>query len=144
MMMFQPADLGPKGPPLDPDAMRIAVRPEYLPDHSDPGGFRFVFAYHVEIENIGSVAARLFWRHWYIHDPVAGDQEVEGEGVVGESPRLEPGDSHHYQSFCVLHGTTGHMEGFYHFRRDDGSEFKAAIPRFAFHVPPDDGGTFPN
>jgi ApaG protein len=140
--MFQPATPVPTGPPTDPTAMRIVVRPEYLPGHSDPTGFQFVFAYHVLIENIGPEPAVLFWRHWYIHDPVAGDQEVEGEGVVGESPRLEPGDSHRYQSFCVLRGKTGHMEGFDHFRRDDGSRFKAAIPRFDLRVPPDEGGTF--
>jgi uncharacterized protein affecting Mg2+/Co2+ transport len=85
--MFQPATPVPTGPPTDPTAMRIVVRPEYLPGHSDPTGFQFVFAYHVLIENIGPEPAVLFWRHWYIHDPVAGDQEVEGEGVVGESPR---------------------------------------------------------
>lgn len=132
----------PERPPLDPDAMRITVRPEYLAEESDPETEQYVFAYHVVIENVGLVPAQLFWRHWYIHDPVAGDQEVEGEGVVGDSPRLEPGDSHRYGSFCVMRGKTGHMEGFYHFRRDDGSVFKAAIPRFEFLVPPADGGAF--
>jgi ApaG protein len=140
--MFQPATPSSAGPPLDADAMRITVRPEYLPDQSDPEGWRYIFAYHVLIENVGTRPAQLTWRHWYIHDPAGEDQEVEGEGIVGESPRLEPGASHQYQSFCVLRGKTGHMEGFYHFRRDDGSQFKSAIPRFDFQVPPDEGGTF--
>ena len=139
--MFRPTN-PPDGPPHEPGEMRISVRPEYLAEQSDPDTRRYVFAYHVSIENTGSSAARLYWRHWYIHDPVAGDQEVEGDGVVGASPRLEPGDEHSYQSFCVLRGQTGHMEGFYHFRRDDGSVFKSAIPRFEFRVPPDDGGVF--
>jgi ApaG protein len=138
--MFRPVES--ERPPLDPDAMRISVEPEYLADQSDPETEQYVFAYRVQIENVGTDPAQLFWRHWYIHDPIAGDQEIEGEGVVGESPRLDPGASHTYQSFCVLRGKTGHMEGFYHFRRDDGSVFKAAIPRFEFLVPPGDGGTF--
>lgn len=140
--MFKTAASSPAGPPTDPHAMRISVRPEYLPEQSDPDTRRYVFAYHVLIENVGDESAQLFWRHWYIHDPVAGDQEIAGEGVVGESPRLQPGGSHAYQSFCVLRGRTGHMEGFYHFRRNDGTVFKSAIPRFNFHAPPADGGAF--
>ncbi|MDX1394863.1 MAG: Co2+/Mg2+ efflux protein ApaG [Gemmatimonadota bacterium] len=141
--MFQPVTSAPGRPPLEPREMRITVEPHYLADHSDPGGSHYVFAYDVSIENVGAVPAKLFWRHWYIHDPAGADQEVEGEGVVGESPRIEPGATHSYQSFCILRGQTGHMEGFYHFRRDDGSQFRAPIPRFVFHVPPGEGGTFP-
>ncbi|MDH3733499.1 MAG: Co2+/Mg2+ efflux protein ApaG [Gemmatimonadota bacterium] len=140
--MFKPSTPSSAGPPVDPAAMQVSVRQEYLSDQSDPETSQYVFAYDILIENVGADAAQLFWRHWYIHDPAAGDQEIEGEGVVGESPRLEPGESHSYQSFCVLRGKTGHMEGFYHFRRDDGSVFKAAIPRFELQVPPGDGGTF--
>ncbi|WP_420463233.1 Co2+/Mg2+ efflux protein ApaG [Candidatus Palauibacter sp.] len=129
------------GPPIEPDAMAITVKPVYASEHSDPRAWQYVFVYHVTIENVGADAAQLFWRHWLIHDIVAGDHEVEGEGVVGESPVLGPGDSHRYHSFCVLRGPTGHMEGFYHFRRRDGSEFRAPIPRFHFHAPPEAVGT---
>lgn len=120
--------------------MRITVRPEYSVQHSEPAAWQYVFVYRVTIENIGDETAQLFWRHWSIHDLVAGDHEVEGEGVVGESPVLGPGDRHHYQSFCVLRGPTGHMEGFYHFKRDDGSIFRAPIPRFHLHAPPEAAG----
>lgn len=128
-------------PPVERDAMAITVQPVYASEHSDPGAWQYVFAYHVTIANVGAEPAQLFWRHWLIHDVVAGDHEVEGEGVVGESPVLRPGESHQYQSFCVLRGPTGHMEGFYHFRRRDGSMFRAPIPRFHFHAPPDAVGT---
>ncbi|MYG19511.1 MAG: ApaG domain, partial [Gemmatimonadales bacterium] len=94
--------------------------------------------------NVGTETAQLFWRHWLIHDLVAGDHEVEGEGVVGQSPVLRPGDSHRYNSFCILRGPTGHMEGFYHFRRRDGSVFRAPIPRFQFTAPPEAVGTLFN
>ena len=61
---------------------------------------------------------------------VAGDQEVEGEGVVGVQPRLEPGEVHEYESYCVLRSPEGHMEGYYELVRDDGATFRAEIPRF--------------
>jgi ApaG protein len=114
--------------------IRVTVQPFYLPQHSLPGGRRFVFAYRIRIENVGDGAAQLVWRHWYIHDPVAGDSEVEGEGVVGEQPLLAPGDVHEYQSFCVLEGPDGMMEGHYEFKRPDGTRFRAGIPRFDLHA----------
>ena len=123
-----------KRPPILDGEMRITAEPVYTRSHSQPP-FRYVFVYFIRIENTGSETAQLFWRHWLIHDAVAGDQEVEGEGVVGESPVLDPGEYHEYQSFCALAGRRGHMEGFYHFRRGDGTVFRARIPRFELRVP---------
>jgi ApaG protein len=112
------------------DGVRVTVRPVYAPDHSDPGEPRYVFVYFVRIENIGDRTAQLLRRHWYIHDPVSGDSEVEGDGVIGEQPTLAPGDIHEYNSYCVLRGPGGHMEGYYVFRFTDGTEFRVSIPRF--------------
>ncbi|MFQ5678891.1 MAG: Co2+/Mg2+ efflux protein ApaG [Gemmatimonadota bacterium] len=125
---------GATPPPLSP-TIHVQVRPAYLAAESEPALGHWVWAYHVRIENRGEAGARLFWRHWHIHDPVAGEQEVQGEGVVGETPWLEPGGSHEYQSFCVLRSPAGHMDGFYHFRRADGSTFRARIPRFELQAP---------
>jgi ApaG protein len=119
------------------DGIRVTAAPSYLPAHSDPEEPRYVFAYRIRIENVGDAAARLRWRHWYIHDAAAGDSEVQGEGVIGEEPLLEPGAVHEYQSFCVLRGPEGHMEGYYLMERPDGSRFRAAIPRFALQTPVD-------
>lgn len=116
------------------DGIRVSAQPFYVAEHSDPEEQRYVFAYRVRIENVGDQEAQLVWRHWYIHDPVAGDSEVEGEGVVGEQPTLTPGDVHEYQSFCVLEGPEGSMAGFYEFRRPDGSRFNATIPSFVFRT----------
>jgi ApaG protein len=112
------------------EGIRVTVNPHYLPRHSDPGEPRYVFAYRIRIENVGSAPAQLVWRHWHIHDPIAGDSEVEGEGVVGVQPLIAPGGVHEYQSFCVLQGPSGHMEGSYRFVRGDGTTFDVAIPRF--------------
>lgn len=110
--------------------IRIKVRPVYAPEHSDPLEPRYLFVYHIRIENVGDSTAQLLWRHWYIHDDAEGDSEVEGEGVIGEQPVLAPGDVHEYESYCVLKAPSGWMEGYYEFRRTDGSEFRAQIPRF--------------
>ena len=110
--------------------IRVTARPHHAVEHSDPSAPRYVFVYRIRIENVGQHTAQLLWRHWYIHDEVAGDSEVEGAGVIGEQPTLSPGDVHEYESFCVLQGPSGHMEGYYTFRRSDGEEVKVSIPRF--------------
>ena len=114
--------------------IKVSAQPFYLAEQSDPDDARYVFAYRMRIENVGDQPAQLIWRHWFIHDPVAGSTEIEGEGVVGEQPMLGPGEVHEYQSFCVLQGPGGHMEGFYEFARPDGSRFRAAIPRFMLRI----------
>lgn len=119
------------------DGIRVTAAPHFLAGESDPVEPRYVFAYHIRIENVGDAPARLRWRHWYIHDPVAGDTEVQGEGVIGEQPLLAPGSVHEYQSFCVLRGPDGHMEGYYLMERPDGTTFQAAIPRFTLRTLPE-------
>lgn len=116
------------------EGIRISAQPFYLGDHSDPEESQYVFSYHIRIENEGDRPAQLLWRHWYIHDSAGEDSEVEGEGVVGEQPLIAPGEAHEYQSFCILQSPSGHMEGYYEFRRPDGSMFRAGIPRFLLRV----------
>lgn len=112
------------------EGIRITVRPLFLPDQSRPSQRHYVFAYFVRIENVGQEPAQLLARHWYIHDSIGHDSEVEGEGVVGEQPLIQPGKVHEYQSFCVLQSGRGHMEGRYRFIRAGGDVFDAQIPRF--------------
>lgn len=112
------------------EGIRITARPRYLPEQSNPGGGKFVFAYHIRIENVGSQPARLMTRRWLIHDEGAGDTVVEGDGVVGEQPRIAPGAAHEYSSFCVLTTPRGWMEGSYSFVHDDGTQREALVPRF--------------
>ena len=77
-------------PPVLTDRIWIAVEPVYTREHSAPPS-RYVFVYFVRIKNIGEETTQLFWRHWKIHDPAGGDQEVEGRGGCGRVPHLGAG-----------------------------------------------------
>ncbi len=117
------------------DGIRVTVRPQFSLAQSAPGEREFVFSYHVRMENLGEQAAQLLFRYWRIHDFAGDDQEVDGEGVVGQQPLLDPGKAHEYQSFCVLSSPLGFMEGHYTFVRPDGTRFRVAIPRFQLQAP---------
>ena len=116
------------------NGIRITVRPVFAPDHSDPVEPRFVLVYFIRIENVSDATVQLMTRHWDIHDDVAGASQVDGPGVIGEQPVLAPGDVHEYNSFCVLRGHSGWMEGWYEFRLADDSTFHATIPRFILNT----------
>jgi ApaG protein len=113
------------------DGIVIRVRPAFSLVDSSLDDDRFVFTYHVEMENRGEEEAKLLFRHWKIHDSTGEDSEVNGEGVVGQQPLLDPGGTHEYKSYCVLKSPAGYMEGHYIFERSDGSRFKARVPRFS-------------
>lgn len=113
----------------------VSVQTQYIPDQSDPDNERHVFAYTITIANTGAVAARLHSRHWYITDADGQVQEVVGEGVVGEKPHLEPGETFEYTSGTVLRTAVGSMHGNYSLVADDGQPFDAEIPPFGLSVP---------
>jgi ApaG protein len=108
--------------------IQIDVEPKYLPQESSPE--TFVFAYTVRIKNLGDSPAQLLSRHWIITDGHGKVREVQGEGVIGEQPRLDPGESYEYSSFCPLPTPSGNMRGTY--EMIDGSEerFTVRIPLF--------------
>jgi ApaG protein len=113
------------------DGIVIRVKPAFSMVDSSVDEGRFVFTYHVEMVNRGDESAKLLFRHWRIHDAAGDEQEVDGEGVVGEQPLLSPGGTHEYKSYCVLKSPAGYMEGHYTFERPDGSRFNARVPRFS-------------
>ena len=113
----------------------IEIRSRYLDDQSVPAQNRYVFAYTVKIINRGAVPAQLLTRHWIITDANGHTEEVRGEGVVGEQPRLKPGDAFEYTSGAVLETMVGTMRGSYHWIGDDGVRFDAPIPQFILSIP---------
>ena len=113
----------------------VRVSVSYLPEQSEPGRGRWFWAYHVRIENEGNQAVQLLTRHWIITDGRGARHTVEGEGVVGEQPVIQPGGSFDYVSGCPLATPTGSMQGSYHMIGADGSAFDVAIPKFALVAP---------
>ena len=115
--------------------INVGVKTTYLPDESSPDGARYVFAYTVTLTNQGECPAKLITRHWIITDANNQVQEVRGEGVVGEQPHLQPGESFEYTSGTVLETPFGTMEGSYQMITDEGIEFDAVIPVFRLNIP---------
>ncbi len=114
--------------------IRVTAVPAFAPEHSDPDGGRHVFTYTITIANDGDAPAKLLSRHWVIIDADGKRDDVRGPGVVGKNPRLEPGGSFQYDSFCPLTTRWGTMEGTFHMRRDDGAEFDVDVARFVLHA----------
>ncbi|MCA8974142.1 MAG: Co2+/Mg2+ efflux protein ApaG [Planctomycetes bacterium] len=125
--------------------IRIDAAASYLPQESQPGNRRHVYAYRITMTNVGTAgdgdgsaveggSVRLLSRHWIIVDSEGRREEVRGRGVVGEYPRLAVGESYSYISYCPLATTWGTMEGSYTFAREDGSKVQADVDRF-FLVP---------
>ena len=115
--------------------IRIKVATNYVDEHSEPDVDRYVFAYTISIENLSDVPAQLLSRHWVITDANGKVQEVSVDGVVGEQPRLAPGETYRYSSGAVLETPVGAMQGSYRMQTDDGSDFDAPIPPFTLAVP---------
>ncbi len=115
--------------------IRIEVVTKYVVDQSEPDIGRYVFAYTITIENLGDLPARLVSRHWIITDANGKVQEVTGDGVVGEQPRLNPGETFCYSSGAVLETPVGAMQGSYRMETDNGTSFDAPIPPFTLAVP---------
>lgn len=119
-------------------AIRVTVQPRFLPDQSDPEKSQYVWAYKVRIENKGDVTVQLRSRHWRITDALGRRQDVKGPGVVGETPRLKPGEAFEYTSGTPLSTPSGFMGGTYQMVSETGENFDIEIPTFSLDTP---GGT---
>ena len=117
------------------DAITVRVAVSYLPEQSEPAKSRWFWAYHIRIENGGTRAVQLVSREWTIADGRGASHVVQGDGVVGEQPVIEPGGSFDYVSGCPLTTPTGTMEGHYNMVAADGSRFAIEIPRFPLVAP---------
>ena len=109
--------------------------PLFIAEQSDPASERYVFAYTITFENIGTVAAQLISRHWIITDGNSRVQEVRGLGVVGQQPLLKPGETFEYTSGCQLDTPVGTMRGSFQMTADDGMQFEAVIDEFTLSIP---------
>ena len=114
--------------------IKVSVETFFQANYSNKG--EFIFAYRVTIENKSESTFQLLRRHWHIFDAIGVWREVEGEGVVGETPVIEPGQLHQYVSGCHLIAPVGKMKGTYLMeRKSDGEHFDVTIPEFEMIAP---------
>jgi ApaG protein len=115
--------------------IQVTVRPQYLPDQSDPAKPQFVWAYLVRIENKGDLTVQLRSRHWKITDGLGRQREVKGPGVIGKTPMLRPGEAFEYTSGTPLSTSSGIMGGTYQMVSETGEKFDIEIPTFSLDSP---------
>ncbi len=117
--------------------IRIVVQPQFLENQSEPDAGKFVWAYTINLENLSGETVKLLTRHWIITDGLGRNQEVKGDGVIGEQPTLRPGDSFQYTSGCPLTTPSGVMSGSYGMIDERGQKFDVEIPAFSLDSPYD-------
>ncbi len=117
------------------EGIRVSVEPEYLEDQSSPDEGYFFWSYTVEISNDTSEVVELRSRLWQITDAVGNREEVRGPGVVGQTPRIDPGETFTYTSGCPLRTPSGIMVGSYQMVDETGRLFDVAIPAFSLDSP---------
>lgn len=118
------------------NSIEVSAACRYEEAHSDPVAGRFLFSYRITITNHGAATVQLLRRHWTIHDSLTAVREVEGPGVVGETPVLGPGQSYSYTSACDLRSGLGRMDGTYLMvTRPDGRHFQVVVPTMHLRFP---------
>lgn len=116
--------------------IEISVEVKYWHQHSLPQENHYFFVYFITIQNHSDFSVQLTKRHWDIFDSIGDKRVVEGDGVVGETPILEPGQKFEYNSGCNLSSELGYMSGYYTLLKVmTGEEIKVEIPRFDLVVP---------
>ncbi len=115
--------------------IQVTALPEFLIERSDPTQDRYYWSYTIEIANLGRTRVQLISRHWIIIDANGQREEVQGPGVVGEQPVLEPGETFRYASGCPLSTPSGLMQGSYRMITPAGESFDVDVPTFSLDSP---------
>jgi ApaG protein len=110
--------------------IEVQVAPEYVPGESNVAESNYLFSYHITISNKGETEVQLMSRHWIITDGAGVAREVKGPGVIGEQPKLRPGEKFEYSSFCPLKTPTGNMRGTFQMINHLGAKFDVKVPLF--------------
>jgi len=112
----------------------VQVQSVYVESQSAPDEQRYVFAYTITIRNLGRNPVQLLGRYWLITNGNGRETEVQGEGVVGEQPHIEPGNEFQYTSGAILETPMGTMQGHYVMIDQQGETFHVDIPVFRLAV----------
>lgn len=119
------------------EGVRIRVRPKFMYDESEPAIGRYMWAYTVDVENESERTWTILRRHWRIVDALGRMQAVDGDGVIGQTPTLGPGERFSYTSGAPLSAPSGLMSGSYDLVDEEGGELVARIPLFSLDSPYD-------
>jgi ApaG protein len=106
----------------------------YRPDFEAPADRPYAFSYFITIRNDSKETVTIKGRKWVVTGAKGDRVVVEGDGVVGEFPRLRPGEQFSYDSNHVI-GVDSYAEGAYIGLTDGGEAVFTRIPRFDMHVP---------
>lgn len=116
--------------------IQVSAQSRYEPAYSAPNQNRFIFSYQITIENKSSHPFQLLRRTWDIFDSSGSIRTVEGKGVIGQQPIIEPGKSYTYNSACDLETVYGSMTGNYLMVNKDSQDFvQVEIPVFQLATP---------
>jgi ApaG protein len=124
-----------KSKSVSPNDFEVSSKITYVDAESRPESGIYFFAYHMTITNKSKAPVQLMSRHWIITDSFGNTEEVRGAGVVGQQPRIQPGQSFEYDSACPLATSSGTMRGSYQLIGEDGSTFDIEIPEFYLIAP---------
>ena len=115
--------------------IEVTVEPNFLPERSSAERSRYFWSYTIVITNTGDETVQLRTRHWIITDAAGRQQEVRGEGVVGEQPILAPGERFESTSGVPLSTASGFMSGRYQMVNESGKRFEIEVPTFSLDSP---------
>ena len=116
--------------------IKISVITSYEGTYYKAYQMLYAFSYQITIENLSSDVVQLQTRHWDIFDSLYDIETVDGDGVVGQTPIIVPGEKYVYSSGCMLKGSIGVMNGYYTMANfTNNTIFKVQIPTFKLIVP---------
>lgn len=120
---------------VTPPTILVSVSTKHIPEHPANGPEKYAFAYHITIRNHSHARVQLLSRYWQITDGNGKNTEVQGEGVVGKQPHIEPSSEYQYTSGALLDTPVGSMQGYYEMEDEHGERFRVPINIFSLSVP---------
>ena len=115
--------------------IKIDSNSKFVPEISNINDSLYYFSYEISIQNKSGKKVKLLSRHWNIINGFGDNKQIDGEGVIGKKPIINPGEVFKYSSYCPLSTQYGTMNGFYTMKDESGEIFKVIIPKFSLYQP---------
>ncbi len=116
--------------------IKISVETEYEGSFLKDNVLHYAFTYKIVIENQSKSSVQLLTRHWKIIEALNKTQYINGNGVVGKKPVINPGENHNYKSGCLITSPLGAMKGAYTMIDFSSTKkFNVEIPPFKLLTP---------